>query len=344
VAIKGPEIVVLDGYTLAPSPTAAASRDHDTGLSWAALEELGRLTVYDRTPHDRVADRAAQAPIVLTNKTVLKAETLARLPRVRYIGVLATGVNVVDVVAATERNVVVTNVPGYSTDSVAQHVFALLFEIVNQTSAHDRAVHEGAWTRGPDFSLAVASIRELAGKTLGVVGMGAIGRRVAAIGHALGMNVAATGRPDAPTRSGFEFPVEWMTFDALLSRADVLTLHCPLTEQTRGLLDADRLARMKPTAIFINTGRGPLVDELALAQALRDGIIHAAGLDVLSTEPPKHDHPLLTAPRCVITPHVAWASIEAKRRLLRQAAENVRAFLNHAPINVVNQQPRPGQE
>ncbi len=315
-------IVVLDGYTANPGD-----------LDWAALEALAPLTVYDRTPPPEVVGRCRGADIVLTNKTVLGAAEIGALPDLRYIGVLATGYNVVDVDAARQAGVVVTNVPAYSTRSVAQAVFALLLELTNDVGALSAGVRAGRWSASPDFAYWHRPLVELAGKTLGVVGMGQIGRAVAGVGRALGMEVVAavhTGLPD-----GFGW-VEVVDVDGLFRCSDVVTLHCPLTPETRNLADARRIASMKPSAYLINTSRGPVVDETALALALREGRIAGAGLDVLSAEPPPADNPLLDAPNCVITPHVAWATREARTRLTAVAAQNVRAFLAGRPVNVVS--------
>lgn len=318
-------IVVLDGYTLNPGD-----------ITWTPFERIGKVEVHDRTPEPLVVERARGAAIVLTNKVLLRAPTLRQLDGLAYIGVLATGTNVVDLEAARERGVAVTNVPGYGTDSVAQHIFALLLELVSHTSSHGVAVHEGDWVRSPDFSFTVAPMTELAGKTLGIVGLGSIGRRVARIGAALGMNIAAAHQRSMNQVAIPGVDVRWLATDDLFHEADVLTLHCPLTDQTKQLVNAARLATMKPTAILINTGRGSLVDEAALADALAEGRIASAGLDVLGTEPPSPNNPLLTAPRCLITPHVAWATTEARTRLMRMAADNLRSFLDGKPRNVVN--------
>ncbi len=335
-----PNIVVLDGYTLAPSdPDSGHSSPTSSPtppLDWGLIEALGPTTVYDRSTEQQAAHRAADAPIVLTNKTPLSAPTIASLPQLRYIGVLATGVNVVDLDAARQHQVVVTNIPGYGTDSVAQHVFALMLELVGHIGAHNQAVHAGQWTRCADFSFTVAPITELAGKTMGIVGLGAIGRRVAQIAHALGMRVAAAHQSSMSRVRLPGIEIQWLPLDDLVAAADVITLHCPLTPQTHHLVNARLLARVKPTAILINTGRGPLIDEQALADALTQHRIAGAGLDVLSHEPPPPDNPLLTAPRCVITPHIAWASVEARQRLMGLAAKNIQAFLSGKPINVVN--------
>lgn len=317
-------IVVLDGLTLNPGD-----------LDWSPLKQLGELVVHDRTPAGMVVERAAGFGVALTNKTPISRDTIARLPGLRYVGVLATGYNVVDTAACRQRGVVVSNVPGYSTASVAQQVFALLLEVVNRVGAHDRAVHEGRWASCPDFSFTLGPIGELAGKTLGIVGLGAIGQRVAMIGSALGMEIAAAHQRSMDRVRLPGVAVDWMTTDDLFARSDVISLHCPLTEATRHLVNAARLATMKRSAVLINTGRGPLVDESALAGALRDGRIAGAAVDVLSCEPPSADNPLLSAPNCVITPHIAWASVEARQRLMRIAADNVRAFLDGRPTNVV---------
>lgn len=316
-------IVVLDGYTINPGD-----------ISWDAVAQLGELVVHDRTPADHVVSRSLGARIVVTNKTVLNAATINQLPDLKLISVLATGTNVVDLQAARARNVPVCNVPGYSTDSVAQHTFALLLELINRVGDHDRAVRSGQWAAGPDFAFTLSPITELSGKTLGIVGLGMIGQRVARIAQALGMKLAA-----AHQRSMAKVPiadVQWMSVDELFAAADVITLHCPLTEQTRNLVNAQRISSMKPHAILINTARGPLVDEAALATALREGRIGGAGLDVLSVEPPPDDHPLIGVPHCVITPHNAWATVEARRRNMAITAENLRAFLAGCPVNVVN--------
>ncbi|HEX7010261.1 MAG TPA: D-2-hydroxyacid dehydrogenase [Phycisphaeraceae bacterium] len=327
-------IVVLDGYTLTPAQPGYKPPPGE--LDWEPLTSLGELIVHDRTPTEEVVAHAQGAPIVLTNKTVIDAKAIQSLPELRYIGVLATGTNIVDLDAARQRGIPVTNVPGYSTASVAQHVFALLLELATHTAAHAQAVREGQWSRCPDFSFTVAPIVELAGKTLGIVGLGAIGKQVARIGHAMGMKIAAAHQSSMRQVDLPGIAIDWMPVDDLFAHADVITLHCPLTDQTRGLVNAQRLGRMKPTAYLINTGRGPLVDESALAEALAQGRLAGAGLDVLSTEPPPPDNPLLGAPRCVITPHIAWASYEARQRLMRIAADNIRAFLDGRAVNVVN--------
>jgi glycerate dehydrogenase len=279
-----------------------------------------------------VIARLADAEIVLTNKTPLATETLAALPKLRLISVLATGVNVVDVAAAKAQGITVCNVPAYSTPGVAQAVFALLLELTNRTGHHSDSVHAGRWSAGPDFSYWDGTLVELAGLTLGVVGYGAIGSAVAAVGRAFGMQILGNRRSaQGPIPDGGEF----VTLDRLFQESDVVTLHCPLTPQTAGLVDATRLAQMKPTAYLINTARGPLVQESHLLDALQAGRLAGAGLDVLSVEPPAPDHPLLRAPNCVITPHIAWATRAARQRLIAQSAANIAAFLGGAPVNVV---------
>ena len=315
------KIVILDGYTANPGD-----------LSWQELEYLGKLTVYDRTSRDETVARAASADIVLTNKVVLDAETIAQLPDLKYIGVLATGYNVVDVEEAHKRGIIVTNVPAYSTESVAQMVFAHLLTVTNRTEHYAIRNREGRWTQNPDFCYWDFPHMELAGKTFGIVGLGNIGRRVAQIAQAFGMKVkAVTSKPADALPAG----IEKVGMDLLLSTADVLSLHCPLTESTHHLINAGTLARMKPTAILINTGRGPLVDDDAVAEALTAGRLAAFCADVLTTEPPANGHPLLALNNAFITPHIAWATTEARMRLLQVAVDNVRAFINGQPVNAV---------
>jgi len=316
-------IVVLDGFTMNPGD-----------LEWQALEALGELTVYERTPPEQVVPRAREADVVLTNKTPLGAATLAMLPRLRFIGVLATGYNVVDVAAARARGIPVSNVPAYSTRSVQQMTFALLLELTQKCGAHDRAVKDGAWTRCEDFMFQFSPLIELDGLTFGILGFGTIGRAVAQTARSFGMRVLAASRtrPESLPEG-----VEWTAdTETLFRRSDVLSLHCPLTPQTERIVCARTLALMKPTALLINTGRGGLVDEAALAASLSEGRLAGAGVDVLSSEPPQPDNPLLTAPNCVVTPHCAWATRAARQRLLDVTVANVRAFQAGCPINVVN--------
>jgi len=313
-------IVVLDGYTLNPGD-----------LDWAGLAALGNLAVYDRTPAGLVLERAGDAEIVLTNKTVLMRDTIMALSRMRYIGVLATGYNVVDIAAAKERGVIVTNVPTYGTPAVAQATFALLLELTNHVGHHSETVRAGRWTKSPDFCYWDYPLIELSGLTLGIVGFGAIGQAVARIARAFGMKVIVHTVPQGDGEG-----VEFVDLERLFAEADVVSLHCPLTPLTKGLVNRERLALMKPTAFLVNTGRGPLVDEAALAQALNEGRIAGAALDVLSVEPPAADNPLLSAQNCIITPHIAWATKAARSRLMDIAVANVKAFLAGAPVNVVS--------
>lgn len=313
------KIVILDGFTAQPGD-----------LSWQALETLGTLTVYDRTqPHETVA-RAADADIVLTNKVVISREVMEQLPKLRYIGVLATGYNVVDIQAASERGITVTNVPAYSTESVAQMVFAHLLTVTNRTEHYAIANREGRWSRNPDFCYWDFPHTELAGKTFGIVGLGNIGQRVAQIALAFGMKVKAmSSKPTLPAG------IEKVSWEELLATSDILSLHCPLTERTHHLINSDTLQQMKSTTILINTGRGPLVDDHAVALALSEGRLSAFCADVLTEEPPSTENPLLKQPNAFITPHIAWASKEARIRLIQVATDNVRAFLDGKPQNVV---------
>jgi glycerate dehydrogenase len=311
-------IVVLDGYALNPGD-----------LSWDAFSELGEFEVFDRTPVDRVVERSRGAAALLLNKTPLRAGTLAQLPDLRYVGVLATGYDVVDAAAAREKGIAVTNIPTYGTDSVAQFAFALILELCHRVQRHSDDVASGGWAKSPDWSYHVSPLIELAGKTLGVIGYGRIGRQTAAIGRAFGMNILAHD-PVAPTGP------EMVGLEELLRQSDVVTLHCPLTADNRGLINTERLRFMKPSAFLINTARGPLVVEQDLADALNSGKLGAAGLDVLPVEPPKNGSPLMGAKNCIVTPHIAWATREARSRLMQTAVNNLRAFLAGNPQNVVN--------
>ena len=315
-------IVILDGYSANPGD-----------LSWKELEELGTLTVYDRTKSDETVARAADAEIVLTNKVILNSEVIAQLPRLKYIGVLATGYNVVDIKAAHERGIIVTNVPAYSTESVAQMVFAHLLTVTNRTEHYAIQNRDGRWSSNPDFCYWDFPHMELAGKTFGVVGLGNIGLRVAQIAHAFGMKVKAV---TSKVQSTLPVGIEKVSLEELLATADVLSLHCPLTDSTRHMINAATLQQMKPSAILINTGRGPLVDDQAVADALAKGAIAAYCADVVTVEPPRPDNPLLQQPNAFITPHIAWASMEARVRLLKVAIDNVRSFLNGQPQNVIS--------
>jgi glycerate dehydrogenase len=315
------KIVVLDGYGLNPGD-----------LSWDALASLGELTVYDRTAPGELMERAQGAEALFTNKTVITAEQMAALHGLRYIGVLATGYNVVDIEAARKQGVMVTNIPAYSTESVAQMVFAHVLNITQRVSYYADENRNGHWSKNPDFCYWDTPLVELADKTMGVVGFGNIGSTTARIARAFGMNVLAyTSKPQHQLPEG----VRKATLDELFTQSDVVSLHCPLTPDTHHLVDAARLSQMKSTAILINTGRGPLVDEPALAQALNAGSIAAAGLDVLAVEPPSKDNPLLAAPNCYITPHIAWATREARSRLMCIAVENLRDFIAGRTVNSV---------
>lgn len=316
------KIVILDGYTANPGD-----------LSWGSLKELGEVTVYERTRREEIAGRAADADIVLTNKVVMDREMMALLPRLKYIGVLATGYNVVDIEAARERDIIVTNVPAYSIESVAQTVFAHLLTVTNRTEHYAQQNRLGRWAENRDFCYWDTELTELAGKTMGIVGLGHIGRRVAEIALAFGMQVKAM-----TSKKAEELPagIQKAELQSLLASADVVSLHCPLTEDTRHLIHRETIRLMKPSAILINTGRGPLVDDEALAEALNEGRLRAYCADVVTEEPPKADHPLLHAPNAFITPHIAWATVEARKRLLQTAISNVEAFVNGHPVNVVS--------
>jgi len=314
-------ICVLDGFTLNPGD-----------LSWDELRRLGDSEIHDRTLPAEIITRAASAELVLVNKTPLPSATIAQLPKLKYIGVLATGTNVVDLVAARERNIPVTNVPAYSTRSVAQATFALLLELTNRAGHHAQRVRDGAWTEATDWCFWDFPLAELDGQTFGIVGFGRIGAAVAEIAHAFGMPVIAHNSSPKPVPSF----VRLVDLETLFRTSDVLSLHCPLTPQTKNLANTERLAWMKPSAFLLNTSRGPLVDEAALAAALNTGRLAGAGLDVLSAEPPSADNPLLSAKNCLITPHNAWGTRAARTRLLRVAVDNVRSFLAGQPQNVVN--------
>jgi glycerate dehydrogenase len=316
-------LIVLDGYTLNPGD-----------LSWAPLEALGDLVVYDRSSPAETLRRAADAEIVLTNKSLLSADTLAALPRLRYIGVLATGYNIVDVEVAAKRRIPVTNVPEYSTASVAQFVFALLLELCHHVGKHSDAVlREQKWAKSQDFSFTLSPLVELHGKTMGIVGFGKTGQQAGALARAFGMKVIAHSRSRDKNPG---YPFEWADIETLFEKSDVVSLHCPLTPETKGMLNSALLRRMKKTAFVINTSRGPVVNEADLAEALKAGVIAGAAVDVLSTEPPAADNPLLAAPNVIITPHIAWATKAARERLMQTAADNVAAWMNGAPVNVVN--------
>jgi glycerate dehydrogenase len=315
-------IVVLDGHTLNPGD-----------LSWDELRALGPCVIHDRTPAVEIVARSAEAGIIITNKVSFSRETLLALPKLRYIGVSATGYNIIDTTAARERNVTVANVPAYGTRSVAQHTFALLLELTQHAGQHSQSARAGGWSRSPDWCYWEQPLVELDGLTLGIVGFGRIGRAVAELAQAFGMKVITAVSPRSK-----EIPhnISVVELDYLFATADVVSLHCPLTSETKELVNAARLARMKPTAFLLNTSRGPLIDEAALADSLNADRLAGAGLDVLSAEPPRPENPLLAAKNCIITPHIAWATRAARERLMRVAVENVRAFLAGKPQNVVS--------
>ncbi|MBE6333245.1 MAG: D-2-hydroxyacid dehydrogenase [Bacteroidales bacterium] len=316
------KIVVVDGYTLNPGD-----------LSWEPLKELGEVTIYDRTAPDETVARCIDADMVLTNKVIFNAEVINALPKLKYIGVLATGYNVVDTMAATEHNVIVTNIPAYSTESVAQMVFAQILNITNRVGHYACENSKGRWTNNTDFCYWDTQLTELAGKKIGIVGLGNTGSATARIANAFGMDVCAfTSKP----QESIPNYITKLILDELFSQCDIVSLHCPLTETTKELVNEARLATMKPTAILINTGRGPLINEQAVADALNCGKIAAFGADVLSVEPAQPGNPLLGAKNCYLTPHIAWATYEARIRLMNICIDNVKAFINGTPQNVVN--------
>lgn len=313
------KITVLDGYTENPGD-----------LSWDWLQSLGDCTIYDRTPPELIAERVKSSNIIITNKTPLRRELLKTLPELEYIGLLSTGFNIVDWEYCKEKGIPVCNIPSYSTSAVAQLVFALILEMTNAVGIHSEAVHSGEWSSCKDFCFWKTPLTELDGKTLGIIGFGKIGKAVAKIASAFGMQVIAATNHPAP----FE-DVDFCTVAELLSKSDFVSLHCPLTPLTQGMVNAEFLSKMKPTAILINTSRGQVIDEAALASALKNGQIAGAGLDVLSVEPPKSDCPLIGLKNCFITPHIAWAGFETRKRLMKICRENVEAFLNGSPVNLV---------
>lgn len=316
------KIVILDGYTLNPGD-----------LSWKGFEKLGGVTVYDRTEPGEIVSRIGDAEAVIVNKCPITRETMAACPGMKYIGVLATGYNVVDVEAAARRGIAVTNIPTYGTTAVAQMVFAHLLAICHHVEAHSEAVHNGEWNSSPDWCFWNYPLIELAGKTMGIVGFGRIGQNVARIAVALGMKVLAFDRHENETGRQL---AQYVSLDELLSKADVVSMHCPLFPETERMINRSTIAKMKTGVIFINTSRGQLVDEKDLADALNSGKIAAAGLDVVYTEPIRTDNPLLHAANCLITPHIAWAPTESRRRLMDIAVENLAKFIAGTPVNVVN--------
>ena len=315
------KIVILDGYTANPGD-----------LTWDGLKELGELEVFDRTAPKQLLERAKDAEVLLTNKVIIDAKAMAALPDLRYIGVLATGYNVVDIEEANKRGIAVTNIPAYSTMSVAQMVMAHLLNITNQVALHADAVRKGEWQASPDFSFTKSPLIELDGLTFGIVGLGNIGKQVAKMAQTMGMKVMAmSSKSEEMLR---EMGIRKASnYEQLFSESDVVSLHCPLTDETLHLVNSERLALMKPSAILINTGRGPLLDEQAVADALAAGKLYAVGIDVLTEEPPRKGSPLISAPNCFITPHIAWASKAARRRLIDIATQNVAAFLQGKELN-----------
>lgn len=315
------KIVVLDGYAMNPGD-----------LSWDGLKDLGEMTIYERSSVTETPDRIRDAEVVMANKALLSAEIIRQAPSLKYIGVMATGVNVVDLKAAASQGIVVSNVPAYSTPAVAQLTFAFMLELANRTAAYGASVAQGDWVKSRDFSYFVAPLTELSDKTLGIVGLGRIGQTVAKIGLAFGMKVIASHKhPERDRMEGVSFVDE----ATLFSTADFVSLHCPLNEANTHFVNRELLGTMKSSAFLINTSRGPLIQEQDLADALHSGRIAGAALDVLSSEPPAADNPLLGAPNCVITPHIGWATLEARSRLMAVLTENLRAFLAGSPINVV---------
>lgn len=317
------KIVILDGYTLNPGD-----------MYWKDIEQCGDLVVYDRTPTEKIIERINDAEILLTNKTVLTKEILQKTPSVKYIGVMATGYNVVDTIAAKELGMIVTNVPAYSTNSVAQLVFAIMLEFCHHVGEHNRAVHDGAWTNSIDFAFWNYPLIELADKTMGIIGFGGIGQATARIATAFGMKVIVYNRTK---RLEMETDrIKFVGIEEVLSQSDFISLHCPLTDQTKGLINKDSIAKMKDGVFLINTARGPIINEQDVADALNNGKLAGVGVDVVAIEPIPDDNPLLKAKNCIITPHFAWAPFEARTRLMDTLAKNIKAYIENKPINVVN--------
>ena len=317
------KIVVLDGYTLNPGD-----------LSWSGIEQHGELTVHERTAPEQIMERLAGAEIVFTNKTPLTREHFAANPKIRFVGVLATGYNVVDIAAAKERQIPVCNIPTYGTMAVAQFATALMLELCHRVGRHADSVKAGDWSRGSDFCYWLNPLIELDGKTLGIVGFGRIGQAFGKIAQAFGMKIIAVD--EYPNKTLESDTLRYGTLDELYAQADVISLHCPLFDNNRGMINKAAIAKMKPGVLILNTSRGPLINEVDLAEALKSGRVAGAGVDVLSCEPPKLDNPLLSAPNCIVTPHIAWATKEARSRLMDIAADNLGAFLKGKAQNVVN--------
>lgn len=316
-------IVFLDAYTANPGD-----------LSWNLFEELGNVTTYDYTPRELVVERCKDAEIIIDNKVVIDKDLMQQLPKLKYIGMLSTGFNVIDIDAAKERGITVTNVPTYSTEAVAQLTFALILSIYNQVNLHNTAVHNGEWSSCRDFCFYKSPLIELKDKTIGLIGYGKIGCEVAKIADAFSMNILCyvPSKKPQPDFRNFRF----VSLDYLAENSDIISLHCPLTPETTGMINNEFISKMKKSAIIINTSRGPAIDEQALADALNSGRIYGAGVDVLSTEPPKADNPLLKCDKCVITPHIAWAGYETRERLIGVVYNNLKSYLDGKPVNVIN--------
>jgi len=317
------KIVILDGYTLNPGD-----------LNWDGLKKLGDVTVHDRTPADKVVERASDAEIVFTNKTPVSEDALNHLPKLKFIGVLATGYNIVNTEVAKQRGVIVSNVPGYGTTSVVQMTFALLLELCLHVQRHSDAVMDGKWAKSADWCFWDYPLVELAGKTIGIIGFGRIGQQVGDVASAFGMNIIGSSRTqtDQSHRKNFQ----WADVPQLLEQSDVVSIHCPLFPETKGLINKESLQRMKRSSFLLNTSRGPIIVDEDLADALNNDVIAGAGIDVLSVEPPSKDNPLFKAKNCIITPHIAWATKEARERLMEITVNNLTAFLSGSPVNVVN--------
>ncbi len=317
------KIVVLDGYALNPGD-----------LSWDGMKKIGELVVYDRTPPDEILQRAAGAEVLFTNKTPVRENIIKQLPDLKFIGVLATGYNIVDISAATVEGIIVSNIPAYGTYSVAQLTFALLLELCHHIQRHSDSVHEGNWASAKDWCYWDYPQVELAGKTMGIIGYGNIGQKVGNMASAFGMNILAAGRSKTGQPSTSDF--QWAGIGDVLAQSDVVSIHCPLTPETKGLINKKTLRSMKTSAFLLNTSRGPIIIDEDLAHALNHGVIAGAGIDVLSAEPPQKDNPLFKAKNCIITPHIAWATKEARARLMQMAVDNLKAFVLGAPVNVIS--------
>lgn len=316
------KIVILDGYTINPGD-----------LSWSPFERFGELIVYERTPNELIAPRIGDADIVLTSKCLITDHVMSQCPNLKYVGILATGINMVDLNYAAANGIQVTNIPAYSTDSVAQFTISLLLEICNHVKKHSDAVSSGAWHQSKDFCFCLTPQTELSGKTLGIIGFGNIGKKVAGIAEALGMNVIiSSSHPDDSFATNH---IRFVSQEQLYSSSDIISLHCPLTENNTGFINHDTISKMKDGVILLNTSRGPLIQENDLAEALQSGKVYAAGLDVLSVEPPKKDHPLIGLENCIITPHIAWITKESRTRLIDMAVLNLKSYLTGESINCV---------